>query len=105
MKLTVEAGEHDRRDCPVWLSVPEQLPEDDLWLRDERSGERLPVQRLAGHLVFVLAELGRGESRGFRLEADGPAPEGVRLAERGEAIEVTVRDTPFTTYHYAADGV
>jgi len=105
MKLTVEAGEHARRDCPVFASAPEDLPEGDLWLHDESSGDRLPVQRLAGHLVFVLGALGRGERRDFRLETGAAAPEGVRVVEQDEAIEITVGDALFTTYHYAVGGV
>ena len=105
MRLTVEAGEHARRDCPVWVSAPDDLPEGNLWLHDESTGDRLPVQRLANNLVFVLAELGRGESRTFRLESGPAASEGVRVTERGDAFEIAVRDAPFTTYRFAADGV
>lgn len=105
MRLTIRAGEHERRDCPVWLAAPEGLPAGDLWLRDDQSGERRPLQRLGDRLVTVLEHLERGATRGYTLERGAPAPTGVQLVERGEAIAITVDGAPFTTYHHAADGV
>jgi len=105
MKLTVQAGEHERRDCPVWLDDPGNLPEGALWLRDEASGERLPLQRVDGGLLFVLDALGQGESRAYLVETGAPASDGVEVVERPESFDFSVAGAPFTTYHFAAADV
>lgn len=102
--LQVQAGVHHRQDCPIWFPAPANLPDGPLWLADE-AGRRAPVQRVGDRLVAIIEDLPRGESRTLRLATGEAAPEGVRLAERREAIEISVEGKPFTTYHLAADGV
>jgi hypothetical protein len=101
--LQVTAGEHDRRDCPVWLDPPAGLPDGPLWLA--APDRRTPLQRVGDRLVFILDELPRGASRRYRVEA-GPAPAaGVRVVERPGALEISVHGAAFTTYHIDPSGV
>ncbi len=103
--LRIHAGEHARRDCPIWLAAPEGLPAEPLALVDRATGARLPLQRLGDHLVVVLDRLERGESRLFRLDAGEAGTTGVRLAERGAALDVTIDGEPFTRYVFGPEVV
>jgi hypothetical protein len=103
--LRVFAGEHDRRDCPLWLNDPGDLPSGSLVLQPFEDGEPVPVQRVANRFLVILDELSRGEPRTFSLEAGEAPAEGARLVKGDEALEITVGGRPFTTYRYAANEV
>src|SRR5690349_21672625 len=103
--LRVFAGEHDRRDCPLWLNDPGDLPSGSLVLQPFEDGEPVPVQRVANRFLVILDELSRGEPRTFSLEAGEAPAEGARLVKGDEALEITVGGRPFTTYRYAASEV
>ncbi len=103
--LHVEAGEHDRSECPTWLPLPPGCPDEPLWLVDEEGSTRLPVQRIGDGLVFILDRLGRGQRRTYRFETGPVAEGGVRLTESKDAVGITVDGAPFTTYRFGEDAV
>jgi hypothetical protein len=103
--LEVQAGEHDRKDCPVDVPIPGGLPTEPLALSDEASGVVLPVQRIGDRLAFVLDGLQRGERRRFRLLSVAANADGVRLDERADSIDVTVDGQAFTTYRFGSSEV
>ncbi|MBT4817021.1 MAG: PmoA family protein, partial [Lentisphaerae bacterium] len=103
--ITVQAGEHARRHCPVWLPVDvSALPGGDVGLRGQ-AGEVLPAQVLAGEspaLCFVIPSLARGQSAAYEVIPHSADTGGVGLADvPGDRVEVTLNDSPFTSYHYA----
>ncbi len=106
-KLIVNAGEHERRACPVWAEVSAELVGDGpLALKDE-TGRLVPCQVAAGdgdvrRVCFILDELGRGESKTFALEPAEGGADGVQLVDQpGEYVEVSIQGELFTRYHYA----
>lgn len=105
LTLQISAGEHPRRDCPVWIERPASVPSGNLWLRDLQSGVRRPVQAIGDQLGCVIDHLDRGQARQFILESGEASDGGVRLSEHGESIAIEVNGAPFTTYHYATEGV
>jgi hypothetical protein len=105
LTLQVMAGEHERRDCPVWISCPDDVPNGHLWLVSSTDGASIPVQRIDDRLLFVVDHLAPGKSRSFRLESGQEPPEGVRLAEWNDVLDVTVHGAAFTSYHFAPSGV
>lgn len=101
--LVVHAGEHHRCDCPIWLNAPADLPPGHLWLVS--STGRIPLQRVDHHLVFVLDDLPRGESRAFQVQVGEAASAGVAVDEAPGALEITVAGARLTRYHFSATEV
>jgi hypothetical protein len=98
--LEVHAGEHERRDCPVWANLPDDSAGATPTLVDEANGTRVPAQRLGDRVLFIVDRLERGARRVYRLES-GPADlDGVSLTEKDDAFQIAVRGQPFTTYHF-----
>lgn len=100
--LQIYAGEHHRRDCPVWISAPEGLPEGALSLVDHAAGARLPLQRVGDRLLAMIDDLPRGQERIYQIEAGAPLPVGTRLTDGDGAIEIRVDGQPFTIYRYGS---
>lgn len=103
--LVVQAGEHHRQDCPVWIEAPSELPSDSVALSGHKPDVRISLQRIGNHLVFILKDLARGDSRDYQLEAGQPSGAGVAVTEREGALEIRLGDRPFTTYRYGANEV
>ncbi|HVB96390.1 MAG TPA: PmoA family protein [Chloroflexota bacterium] len=104
--LIVNAGEHPRQDCPVWLDAPTNLPNGPLVLRGHEPEVQIPVQRIDNRLLFVVKNLAASEERTYELVSGESAPsEGVKLVEGEGHLAFSVDDQPFTTYHFAADNV
>src|SRR5438067_5094501 len=103
--LRVSAGDHQRRDCPVWCDLPSTGATLPGWLVDVADGDRIPIQRVGERFVFVVDTLGRGDERTFRLEAGEPATDRVTVEDTGGALKVAVSGAPFTSYNYGADQI
>lgn len=102
--ITVQAGEHARRQCPVWVPVDTSvLPGGDVGLRGA-GGEILPAQVLSGDvpsLCFIVPNLLKGQSATYELIAHSADTPGVALSDvPGERIDVSVNEALFTSYHY-----
>ena len=105
-RLIVKAGQHPRRDCPVLLDAPPDLPDGPLALHCQRPDVRIPVQRLGKHLLFVLKDLAAGEERAYRLvRGEAALKGGVKVAEGVGTLAFSLDDRPFTTYHFDANEV
>src|SRR5262245_44006819 len=103
--VRISAGEHDRSDCPVWLTDLGDLPSGSMVLQPVEQGEPRAVQRVDDHLLVIMNELSGGETQTFRLKSGEPPAEGVRLVEGGETLEITAGGKPFTSYRYASEEV
>ncbi|MFQ6130988.1 MAG: PmoA family protein, partial [Armatimonadota bacterium] len=117
LQLTVSAGPHDRRQCPLTADVPlpegfspEALACTAAEVTPVGGGQPLPGQfSVAGGgegvgLTFLLDELAAGQTRDFVVTWGGQAPSGVRLKQTGEAkLSFVIADEAFTTYNYGRD--
>ena len=72
-KLTVSAGQFDRRDCVVQFTLPEGTEPGGYALTDD-AGQRTPVQvGPGGRATFILGELKAGQSHTYTLGEGGGA--------------------------------
>jgi hypothetical protein len=110
VKLTVEAGWHERLWCPVEAEVAldAAIPTENLVLWDTTDGVAVPVQAWqegkALKLAWVVATLAPHEARVYELRSvSDPAQvaDGVQLAEVAPGkLKVCVGGKHFTTYNY-----
>lgn len=104
--VTVNAGEHVRRNCVVHVPLDTASIETPCAALTDENGSSIPAQVVRGPvpaLCFVVARLGRHETRCFTVTA-GAIPQGrrVRLSDvSGERVDVTIGGKLFTSYHYA----
>ena len=104
--LVIEAGEHPRQECPVWLDAPADLPGGPLFLRGQQPAAEIPVQRIGNRLLFVVKNLEAAEKRTYAVvKGESESDVGVKLVEGEGSLACTVDDQSFTTYHFAADDV
>jgi len=130
LQLTVDAGPHDRHQCPVTVEAP--LPggfSPPTRAEAATAGEGpealgctgvqvAPVgggQPLAGQfsvaegggkvaLTFLLEQLAANQSRDFLVTWGGQTPKGVQLKQIGEAkLSFAIGQQTFTTYNYGRD--
>jgi hypothetical protein len=70
-KITVSAGDFDRRDCVVQFKLPEDTQPGGYALTDD-SGQRTRLQvGPNGRATFILGELKAGQARTYRVEEGG----------------------------------
>jgi hypothetical protein len=98
--LEVHAGEHDRRDCPVWADLPAGWSGATPTLVDESTGTGVPAQRIGDRLLLIVDRLDRGVRRAYRFGSGPSIVGGVSLTERDDSFEIAVGGQPFTTYHF-----
>lgn len=106
LQITVEAGVHARRDCPVYVLLPEPYRQETSWELAHPDGSLLPMQTLPdGNGVFLLPALAAGEAvtLSVRTAPDRVASRSprVELRDADGAIAVTIGDALLTRYHYA----
>jgi hypothetical protein len=105
--LTVKAGPHDRRDCPVSVLWPagRSLPAS-VELLDDATGRRISAQRGAAEgggslLSWIEPHLPAGASRTYRVVEGVATTEGVALVDaEGGLLDVRAGDQLITSYHY-----
>ena len=109
-ELMVQAGEHERIQCPAdtAVSIGHDLLGENLVLWDESDGKAVPVQvRRNGngsvHLAWIVDRMDRHESRTYELRVlDHPCRlvDGVDLKEKPGKLVVSIGGHPFTTYNH-----
>jgi hypothetical protein len=99
-RITVLAGEYDRRDSVVWFTLPAGAREFQQ-LADER-GNRIALQTdPEGRACFIEKELKHGSARTYRwvaAESNGNLRDGVQVARDGSRIKASVANQP--AFHY-----
>jgi hypothetical protein len=103
--LTVEAGPHERRHCPVSFILPDSL-RADTWELRQADGSALPLQALPdGIAVFILPLLAAGAHTTLLLQQQhaphGDRPFQVAVTNDSDSLSIAVCGTPLTRYHYA----
>ena len=103
--LTIQAGPHTRRHCPVSFAMPKEFRAGRCELR-QPDGSTLPVQTLAnGAGAFLLPYLEANATLTLTIQTvhvtrAGPLPQ-VVITDNDHAISIDVDGAPLTTYHYA----
>jgi len=110
-ELIINAGNHDRRHCPVSVTLDSR--QGVARLIDAASGQEVRHQCDGWgdgkvRLSWVLDQLAKGQSKTYRLEygrdCQTAAGGGVELQDMaGERVDVCVRGVPFTSYYYTAE--
>jgi len=107
-QLVVEAGEHDRSNCPVW--VPGDLAATGPTAPGFRTqhGAHVPAQAEqgeSGRVCLLLDALGKGDAVTLSPAAeDANAGPGVVLTEQpDDTIDVTIGGESFTRYHHGSN--
>ncbi len=111
IKLTVNAGFHDRDGCPVLVNVDHpgihEFSGQDVILTDSETGKVIPAQcyksddKKSTTLAWILDGLAAGTTRTYTLSEGNINKEaGVELEYGTEAIDVTLNGRPFTTFRY-----
>ena len=97
LRVTVQAGEFNRKDAIVAFAVPDAAR---AWTRMEaESGGAVPFQVDAeGKGWFVLDELKAGDTKTFRVKAGQPAAEVVTAKKDGPVIRLAVKGQPVAAY-------
>lgn len=103
IKITVDAGDQERRHSVVTFAVPDNL-RGDLVLRDEQ-GKTLPgVARPGGVGVFILDQLPAGQSRTFTVtqgSAQSDAATALALTNENDVVRILSGKNPILTYQGA----
>ena len=105
-KIVVDAGNHERLNCPVSLLLPSV--ETKALLLDE-NGEQVPCQleQVEGQTIlsFLVKNLPAGEKAEFSLQTDkkGEEPSLANLSPRENALDVVISGKPFTSYVFQGD--
>ncbi len=97
LRVTVQAGEFNRRETVVSFAVPPAARE---WKRLEtESGSPVPFQVDAdGKGWLVLDELKSGATKSFRLKAGASAAEAVTVKKDGAVVRLAVNGKPVAAY-------
>lgn len=100
--LSVNAGPHDRRDCPVTIALPKEWAGITGTLGAE-GRETLPLQWLNdGRHAFLLPALPSGETITYRMHRTGPITEPVVRVdcEDENSLAISVHAELLTRYVY-----
>jgi hypothetical protein len=101
--VIIEAGWHDRHECPVVFRLPEPLPPGP-WCLAAEDGTRLDLQAGEdGQVRCVVPELPAGGARTFQVE-QGPSSTDhhhVELSEAGGVLEISLDNLLVTRYVYS----
>lgn len=105
-EFTLQAGKSLRKDCLVWINLPEGLQQAaGLKLRVQGSETPIPCQLSEDHkrLVFIFREeLTANGSRSYTVStAPKPVEQVVRCVEEPGMLKLILNDQPVLTYHTA----
>lgn len=97
--LKIEAGQHDRLQTPVTVSIPSDAPENPALKTPE--GDTLPLQLSDDRTaIFILPELAAGKSARFEL-VSLPEPAGdnavAASVEKDDSVDFKVSGAPVAT--------
>ncbi len=104
-QLRIEAGPHQRRDCPLCCAAPAGLDLQRSYVLQDPKGRRLPVQiltadRPAAELFFVLPFLPAQQSRTYNLiPGSRPRRKSLEFQDCGDTLEVLLGGKLFTALH------
>ena len=110
--VTVNAGEHNRNDCPVSVDVDNReaqaLAGGPAILTDQASGAVSPADLNSNGktatLSWILDGLKAHQERSYILSSGEVGSGGVAFSERDNAVDVTIDGRAFTTFRYGTDG-
>jgi len=106
-KVLVKAGFHNRIDCPTYIEI--DLPENvrGVKLLDQNSGREIQCQLdVIGDKKARLSwieSMTRGQEKEYaiRILQEKEVPDAVTLRERADEVDILVKGSLFTTYHFS----
>jgi hypothetical protein len=106
IRLTVQAGPHNRHYTPVAFTLPDQVTTGRLI--NEELGEEIPCQVSENILNFIIASMPTGVDGRYLFypgKESAASTQGVKVRHknRSKSIEFRVLGHAFTTYHYSTD--
>lgn len=114
MTLVVNAGEHDRRLCPVTAVVPNSsLPFTAVELKDKATGKTIPCQVTKAPKTVALTWLIDGLKAGQRQTLIATPTDASRVGPKVQLndvvqdgrVDVSIGGSSFTSYHYGPQWV
>lgn len=106
LTVTIEAGPHDRRNCPVRFGLPEPLPQEGSWeLRTGTETRGIPVESVGEKdVAAVLPEMAAGTRQTYRMEQSLAVrrhlPNVQVVQETGKGLTINRRNSLLTRYVY-----
>jgi len=105
-RISVNAGNHDRRNCPVSVALDWESTRARLF--DGKDNEvpcQLESSKEGTRLHFLLEELGAGETAEFILrDEEAKISEKAEVVPEENQVEVKIGGKHFTTYVYDGEG-
>jgi len=93
--VSVRAGKWDRHNTVVTFPFKQSRKNSRFFLRDDRSGESIPLQVGGAEASFVLRDLKAGHSKRYRLISErttiAPDTNGVVLKRVQNRLEISIR--------------
>ena len=112
-RFGVEAGNHHRQNCPITAVLDLQelstIPEAGALLVDQSKGKKVPAQieRVGDkwEMSWIVDKLQSNEQREylFKVDESGKSLGGIRLQNKGDAVDVRANNDLVTSYRYARD--
>jgi len=106
MRITLTAGPHEYRNCPIKACVDDGYLQHGEASLVREDGSRLPCQLFTeqgkSYVAWMESQLAPGETRTYILDSEpAGAGERVRVVDVGDGkLEVTIEGRLFTRYHY-----
>lgn len=99
MRITVSAGFHDRKNCPVTFDAP-GLDASHNYALVTPAGDSLPAYLNAGKLTFILPQLFAGETLVLDIVKSASGTPLCSAVDDGVQVNVTVGGRAYTAYYY-----
>ena len=106
--ITIQAGPHHRRNCPVTAAVSAPAGTRSAILKPSDGGTEVNAQvGEAGdnaRLTWIEPDLAAGASRNYDVSfSPESGPDGVQLTQKPDEIDIAVKGSPLTTYRYGSE--
>src|SRR5205823_5419240 len=102
--ITVHAGPHDRKNCPVTFTLPESLPDEKLVLVSESGSVRRLQHRGNNDYAFMETSLSANSDGSYRIQSEAtesPSSYSVDIShDDAKAIKIRVGNALLTQYVY-----
>ena len=103
MKITIKAGFHDRKNCPVAVTLPEGA-ENGAYALKTPAGDALAAYAEGGTLRFVLPGLNAGETLALEAEKTAESADpACRCVVEADRVKIIVAGRPYTQYYYGPE--
>lgn len=103
MQIEISSPHPINQPTPISVRNANALPDGELSLRCEKTGQTIPAQKDGNDVVFILSNLAAGENKRFAIESASESTPGVTLQQENETLEVRLPDGAFGIYRFGKD--